>query len=677
MYVSSLKILISVSLIISAISVFGQETNSVGMKLVNISQGEFLMGSPGYGEDFDEAPAHVVGISKNFKMSSTEVTNAQYELFDPKHKSLRGKDGISKNDNEAVVFVTYNDAVAFCVWLSKKEGKPYRLPTEAEWEYTCRAETLTEYNTGNKLSPIYQKNQETVCGVKQASLEVAKTPANQWGVFDMHGNVEEWCSDWYGSYHKEKQTDPIGFSNGLFRVTRGGSYDTPVRYLRSANRMAMIPSDKSYLVGFRVLQGALPNSKAEQPSAQALVFQNVNQPTKYWRKIVKPIFLEPQYYIHEDKCSMEVPIYSHNHCPAITWCPNGDLLAIWFSTNDEAGREMQILGSRLRSNHKIWDNASLFFKVPDRNMTGSSLLYDGKKTLYYMNGIEAAGSWQNLAVALRESQDNGATWSAPKMIAPEHEKGNQVIAGMLKSKEGWLIQPVDATPWGEGGSLLHISKNGGKHWTNPADTTVKVKFEEGATGNLIAGIHAGVVQLKNGDLMAFGRGNSIPSTEKGTLRMPISISTDMGKTWSYHSSEFNPIAGGQRLVLRRLNEGPLLLISFTNHPDEKDPNNIGMMFKDENGKVYKGHGMFAALSYDEGKTWPIKRLIVDGNTRFLNGGAWTGAFKMDDQHAEPRGYLAATQTPDNMIHLISSAIHYQFNLQWLTQKKASNLKKTK
>lgn len=670
-----LKVFITVSLIISTFSLFGQEINSVGMKLVNIPQGEFLMGSPGYGEDFDESPAHVVGISKHFKMSSTEVTNAQYELFDPTHKALRGKDGISKNDNEAVVFVTYNDARAFCIWLSKKEGKPYRLPTEAEWEYACRAETLTEYNTGDKLSTIYQKNQETVWGVKPVSLEVAKTPANQWGLFDMHGNVEEWCSDWYGPYHKKKQKDPMGESKGLFRVTRGGSYDTPVRYLRSANRMAMIPTDKSYLVGFRVVQAERPVSEGETPSALPLVFQNVSQSIKHWKETAKPMFLEPQYYINEDKCSMQVPIYSHNHCPALTFCPNGDLLAIWFSTNDEAGREMQILASRLRSGHKTWDNASLFFKVPDRNMTGSSLLYDGDGTLFYMNGVEAAGSWQNLAMALRESRDNGATWSAPKMVAPNHKKRNQVIAGMFKTKEGWLIQPADATPWGEGGSVLHISKDGGEHWFNPADTTVKAKFDEGAKGSLIAGIHAGVVQLKSGDLMAFGRGNPIPSKANDRLRMPMSISTDMGKTWTYHASEFHPIAGGQRLVFRRLNEGPLLLISFTNHPDEKDPNNKGMMFKDDNGKVFKGYGMFAALSFDEGKTWPIKKLIVDGQTRFLNGGAWTGAFKMDDQHAEPRGYLAATQTPDNMIHLISSAIHYQFNLQWLMQKPAASLKK--
>ena len=95
------------------------------------------MGTLGEDENYDEAPMHKVYISKPFKMGLTEVTNAQYELFCPKHKLLRGKNGFSSEDDEAVVFVTYQDAVAFCDWLTQKEGKTYRLPTEAEWEYAC------------------------------------------------------------------------------------------------------------------------------------------------------------------------------------------------------------------------------------------------------------------------------------------------------------------------------------------------------------------------------------------------------------------------------------------------------------------------------------------------------------------------------------------------------------
>lgn len=93
-----------------------------------------------------------------------------------------------------------------------------------------------------------------------------------------------------------------------------------------------------------------------------------------------------------------------------------------------------------------------------------------------------------------------------------------------------------------------------------------------------------------------------------------------------------------------------------------------MDFADGNGNTRKGYGMYAALSYDEGKTWPVKRLLADGNERFLNGGAWTGFFTMDATHSEPRGYLAGTQSPDNTIHIVSSRLHYRFNLAWLEQQ---------
>ena len=131
-------------------------TNSLGMKLVRIEPGSFTMGSED--GDWDERPAHEVTISRPFFMSATEVTNAQYEQFDPQHKQLRGKLGFSKEDDEAVVFVSWNDAAAFCEWLSEKEGKTYRLPTEAEWEYACRAGTTTPYHTGETLPEPFHKN---------------------------------------------------------------------------------------------------------------------------------------------------------------------------------------------------------------------------------------------------------------------------------------------------------------------------------------------------------------------------------------------------------------------------------------------------------------------------------------------------------------------------------------
>lgn len=661
-YEMKLKVLVStiVSIMIWPASIVAQGEL---IPMIEIPAGNFYMGTLGEDENYDEAPMHKVYISKPFKMGLTEVTNAQYELFCPEHKSLRGKNGFSSEDDEAVVFVTYQDAVAFCDWLTRKEGKTYRLPTEAEWEYACKAGRYWNFYMDDKLPAAWQKNQVIAATPKPLSLKVAQTPPNEWGLYDMCGNVEEWCLDWYGPYIDKEQTDPVGYSDGIARVTRGGSHNTPVKYLRSANRMAMLPEDKHTMTGFRVVQAEYPQTAPlSQPKDEYVVSQ-----IKWdWDSqcVTEPVFAAPLVYVHEPDVHSGTPFFKHNHQPALTWCDNGDLLAVWFSTNEEKGREMVVLSSRLRAGSCEWEKPRMFYQIADRNLTGTALLNDCQGTLYHINGVEAAGHWQNLMMTLRTSTDNGQTWSKPRMIAPEHTKRHQVIAGTSITKEGWFVQACDAGPGGRDGAAVHISKDKGKTWTDPWDGAPLPDFKEGRTGTTIAGIHAGVVQLKDGRLMALGRNNSIRDKE-GRLRMPMSVSDDMGKTWHYSASEFPPIDGGQRLVLMRLNEGPILLISFTEHPYRTPKEERGMMFTNQSGKPFKGYGMYAALSYDEGKTWPVKRLLTDGIYRFLNGGAWTQFFEMDENHAEPRGYLAGTQTPDNMIHLITSRFYYKFNLAWL------------
>lgn len=635
------------------------------IRMVDIPVGSFYMGGEGTGEDYDELPIHKVNITHPFKMSMTEITNAQFEAFRPEHKALRGKNGLSLEDGEAVVYVSYADAVAFCEWLSRKEGKHYRLPAEAEWEYACRAGTYYLYNTGDGLPEAYRKNQQTARDLKPVSLKVGQTPPNAFGLCDMHGNVEEWCLDWYGPYLPGEQNDPAGRTTGDFRVTRGGSHNTPDKYLRSGNRMAMIPEDKHAQTGFRIVESAFTPVATVAPALPPANQQEVNQTNYTWKVVKDPVFKATVPYVLQPESDSGNPFFSHNHQPAITWCDNGDLLAIWFSADEENGRGMVVLASRLRAGTEQWNRSSLFFKVPDRNMTGSALLNDRQGTLYHLNGVEASGDWQNLMMVMRTSRDNGQTWSAPQIIAPEHAKRHQVIAGTIRTREGWLIQPCDAGPGSHDGAAIHISKDGGKTWQDPWDGKPLPEFKEGNTGSTIAGIHAGVVQLKDGSLMALARGNSILNQE-GKLRMPMSISKDMGKTWTYYASEFPPIDGGQRLVFMRLNEGPLLLISFTDHPLRTPEAERGMIFPDREGNNYRGYGLYAAVSYDEGKTWPVKRLLTDGITRFLDGGAWTKHFLMDATHAEPRGYMAATQSPDNLIHLVSSRLYYCFNLAWIT-----------
>lgn len=355
------------------------------------------------------------------------------------------------------------------------------------------------------------------------------------------------------------------------------------------------------------------------------------------------------------------PFHPHNHQPSITWLPNGDLLAVWYSTGSESGTKLTVLASRLRAGHDAWDPSSEFFKAANRNMHGSSIFHDGQGTVYHFNGMGPRGGrgWARLALLMRTSRDNGVTWSPPRAIDPEIGGRHQVISGTVMTKDGVLIQPCDAVPTGHGGTALHISRDGGKTWTDPGADQPAPAFIEGGTGRgTIAGIHAGVVELKDGRLMALGRGDPING------RMPMSISEDLGETWTYHASPFPPIGGGQRLVLKRLREGPILFVSFTSG-NRNQPEANGMTFVDAQGNEFVGHGMFAALSFDEGQTWPVRKLLTPGKGEY-DGGAHTGRFTATPTRAEHAGYLAVTQTPDGVIHLISSRLHYRFNLAWLT-----------
>ena len=512
------------------------------------------------------------------RMAATEVTNAQYEAYDPTHAR-----SFSSGDDDAVTKVSWFDAAGFCRWLSGLSGRKFRLPTEAEWEYACRAGTRTAYNTGDDFPADQWKAQANNRYKEPVSLRVAQFRPNAWGLYDMHGNVEEWCLDaWEAS--------------GDFRVTRGGSHNMEVRYLRSDARAAAIPEDRSVLIGFRVVEDLSPDRRPEA------------------------LFLEPQPYILPPEDSL-TPFYRHNHQPAVTWTEDGDLLAIWFSTDAESGREMVVLQSVFDG--CTWTPATLFCKVPDRNMTGSALLTMDSGEILHFQGVGDAGEWKDLALAMRTLPSGESTWSPIHYIEPEHGVRHQVIAGPVVTKDGHILLCCDAGPGGEDGTSLHVSKDGGKTWTD--------------TGSTIAGIHAGIVERADGSLMAFGRGNAIDG------HMPCSISRDGGYTWEYSATVFPPIGSGQRLVLKRLQEGPLMLCSFGEN------------------------GLFVALSYDEGNTWPVKKLLTDGTRRILDGGAWTGTFTLDATHAEPKGYLACTQSPDGVIHLLSSRVHYRFNLDWIEE----------
>jgi sulfatase modifying factor 1 len=289
----------------------------VKMEMTLVPAGEFMMGSgesaegtadffnETYGQDYlsaddvkDEHPQHRVRITKPFYLGAYHVTRGQFQQFvaethyrtdaekeeepgaygrDIEKTRLRfnakyswRKAGFEQTDEHPVVNVSWNDAVAFCAWLSKKEGKIYRLPTEAEWEYACRAGTATRYYSGDdpetlaKVGNVADATFKAKFPDKEWTIKasdgyvftasVGKFKPNAFGLYDMHGNAWQWCADRYGSeyYAKSSVDDPTGPDSGNHRVFRGGSWAHPPEHAQSAHRGWCSPDHGYDVAGFRV-----------------------------------------------------------------------------------------------------------------------------------------------------------------------------------------------------------------------------------------------------------------------------------------------------------------------------------------------------------------------------------------------------------------------------------------
>ena len=252
-------------------SLFAQQNNN----MVRIEGGTFLMGSPSDepGRNGDrEGPQHEVTVS-SFYIGKYPVTQKEYrEVMGMNPSHFRG-------DNLPVERVGWYAALEYCNALSEREGLTpvytvrgiraawnrnadgYRLPTEAEWEYACRAGTATPFNTGANITTDqanydgnYSYNNNRRGEHRQVTTPVGSFAPNQWGLFDMHGNVNEWCWDWFGKYTSESQTNPAGAATGSYRVGRGGSWNSFGQYLRSAYRYYYEPSQGDSLIGFRLVR---------------------------------------------------------------------------------------------------------------------------------------------------------------------------------------------------------------------------------------------------------------------------------------------------------------------------------------------------------------------------------------------------------------------------------------
>ncbi len=227
-------------------------------ELVVIPKGSFLMGSPDSDPEAkdDEKPQHRVTIGTRFALGRYPVTFDEYDHFCAATRREKPKDRGWGRGRRPVINVSWEDAVAYCAWLAWETGQRYRLPSEAEWEYAARAGTTTRYSVGDEIT-----EKDANFGMKLGkTTEVGAYLANPWALYDMHGNVWEWCEDaWHGSY----QGAPVDASAwtdraGAERVLRGGSWHNSARFVRSASRFANDPGHRGRYIGFRCarVQGA-------------------------------------------------------------------------------------------------------------------------------------------------------------------------------------------------------------------------------------------------------------------------------------------------------------------------------------------------------------------------------------------------------------------------------------
>ena len=250
------------------------DCNGVKLEMVKIPAGTFMMGSPEneLGRQDNEI-LHQVTLTKDYWLGKYPVTQAQW-------KAVMGNNpSYFKGDNRPVENVSWDDTKSFCDKLNKRyagklpRGYKFDLPTEAQWEYACRAGTKTALNNGKNVTSVsacsnmdevgwYTENSETIdgnasffsklFGDNRKTQPVGQKRPNNWGLYDMHGNVWEWCRDWWGYYRDEAETDPAGPLSGSFRVFRGGSWNSYGVYCRSAYRINGSLGIRSNSLGFRV-----------------------------------------------------------------------------------------------------------------------------------------------------------------------------------------------------------------------------------------------------------------------------------------------------------------------------------------------------------------------------------------------------------------------------------------
>ena len=609
------------------LSLFAQPAPSIPM--ARIPAGSFTMGAdgvtlptavvngfgvmstrPAHG-DFDEVPAHRVTISKAFSIATHLVTAKDFERFDPSYTPVAAYPDYAAG-------VSYTQAAEFCAWLSKKTGKSYRLPTEAEWEYAERAGTQTPFFTGD-TPPKPGK-------------------ANAWGVV-MGEGTPEWVADWYGPYSSGAETDPTGPSHGYFRVVRGGGLDfrkskageiypaTAPYFMRSANRASMAPSyaSKQGNIGFRVVEAPEP-APHPSPAAQFFFFTDVKQTAV--DLAAGPDRTKPFYHVHElfpNLAGKSMPdvgwrvglmpgLGINYHNSAVQVLSNGDVVAAYYNTpRSEDDPDQTVMVMRRRAGAETWDMPEPWPDFADAACAAPVFWNDRGHLWLFFGFPRLIGA---PPFAFTTSDDNGATWAPiefPLFTAPIGRYISQPINSIVRAKDGTIYIPTDSTGRDDDGngsiSAVWATHDDGKTWYD--------------TGGRTAGRHTTIVMAENGDILGFGGKNSNING-----RMPLATSSDGGKTWVKSKTPFDPLASGERPSVIRLASGRLFFVADFN------PRNQKHIHKD---------GAYVALSDDDGKTWKQKRLPADILTV---------------------GYVTATQGPDGVIHIVTSknTVNYEIEL---------------
>ncbi len=617
----------------------------MGMRLVWVPPGEFEMGALNatppdrlggpslfHNGDWDEHPAHLVSVTRGFYMSATEVTSEQYRRFDPDHGAATG--------------MSWQDAVAFCEWLSKNEGKTYRLPTEAEWEYAARAGTRSWFSSGDSLP-------------KPGSQ-------NAWGLSGMHEDPLEWVHDWYGDYPDQPQTDPVGPESGHARVVRGGGIQrasdeqhfsgTLPYYRRSANRASLAPTLRGDVpIGFRVVQAEWPDTEplAVEPPLHRVAVRQSNPHLMKGPPVDRPHFRQREVLLipPENASAEEITaaglhpmMHGHNHAPGLVVCPNGDLLAVFFSATSpstEYWPDVSFLATRLRFGSNEWDPPSRFYDFGDVNDQSSLLWYDGEQLWSFSGGRYLGG----MPFRMQTSKDGGATWSPfwfPEIVGETAGYTEQPVNTVFRDGAGTIYLSSDAVG---GSSLLWASDDNGTTWRD--------------TGGRSAGRHSAFVMLKDDSILALGGKNTDVDGY-----MPQVVSKDRGATFEEkRKTPFAALGSNQRPTAVRLASGRLFFAGD---------------FQDINGEAPPGvsrRGSYVALSSDEGKSWRIKELpgATPHESRVLHHKDREYWSLRKNPHPTI-GYAVAQPAPNGVIHLLTTmnhpSLHFEMNEAWILSEAA-------